>query len=41
MITLYGINNCDAIRKTRKWLEQWLLGFSEDNTVIHICTYSQ
>jgi Spx/MgsR family transcriptional regulator len=22
MITLYGIANCDTIRKTRKWLEQ-------------------
>lgn len=21
MITLYGINNCDTIKKTRKWLE--------------------
>ena len=22
MITLFGINNCDTIKKTRKWLEQ-------------------
>jgi len=22
MITLYGINNCDTIRKTRKWLQR-------------------
>lgn len=22
MITLYGINNCDTVRKARKWLEQ-------------------
>ena len=22
MITLYGINNCDTIKKTRKWLQE-------------------
>jgi len=22
MITLYGINNCDTVRKARKWLEK-------------------
>lgn len=27
MITLYGIANCDTIRKTRKWLEQESLDY--------------
>ena len=22
MVTLYGINNCDTVKKARRWLEQ-------------------
>ncbi len=27
MITLYGISNCDSVKKTRKWLEQHQLNY--------------
>ncbi len=27
MITLYGINNCDTIKKTKKWLEENKAGY--------------
>jgi Spx/MgsR family transcriptional regulator len=28
MITLYGINNCDTVRKARKWLEKNKIEFT-------------
>ncbi len=27
MITLYGINNCDTVKKARRWLEQQSIDF--------------
>ena len=29
-VTVYGIPNCDQIRKTRRWLDELQIGFQED-----------
>ena len=38
MITLYGINNCDTIKKTRQWLEDKGLEYQFHNYKILGCS---